>query len=200
MVFVFPVTVFLVYAIFCVDFEMCCCVSFPSSSISLHTFWGSLWMVYVNHNLVGFDFGSAAACQWNIAYRLAGERTASDPMPCVVYKHICIDHGLLSPALLFGFLLCSCPCPVCSLSSFFDLSMFIPILFRGLFRRLYFIFHPPPGVPKSKWPNPIDNNGFRVLGSRYYDPCGIAARMPPQLLVACTGSRARQLHFFAALW
>ena len=96
-------------------------------------------MVYVNHNLVGFDFGSAAACQWNIAYRLAGERTASDPMPCVVYKHICIDHGLLSPALFFGFLLCSCPCPVCSLSSFIVHSANLAFLTCPCLSRFFFV-------------------------------------------------------------
>jgi hypothetical protein len=122
-----------------------------------------------------------------------GERTASDRMPCAVYKHICIDRGLLSPApLLFGFLMCSCPCPVCSLSKLyrplcqprlFDLSKFIPIPFAVCFSAFSDFFSPlSPWRAKSRrqqW-------GQGYFGCRYYDSSGGAARVPRRLLLACT--------------
>lgn len=163
---------------------MYCCVIFPSpSSISLRAFWGSLWMVHVNHNLsIGvWLWQCCSSCQWNIAYISARERTASDQM-LVQFPSI---SAPITVGLLSGFLLRSYPCPVCSLSKLyylplcqprpFDLSMFIPILSAVCFGAF---------ISFSKWPNPVDNNGFRGFGSRYYDPCGTATRMPPHLWLA----------------
>jgi hypothetical protein len=121
-------------------------------------------------------------------------RTASDRMPCVVYKHICIDRGLLSRApLLFWFsdvfMSLSSPQPIkqsfifhsanlafltCpSLSLFFLRSASAPFLIFVLLA---------PWRAKSwrqQW-------GIGYLAVRYYDSSGVAARMPRQLLQAWT--------------
>ena len=122
-------------------------------------------------------------------------RTASDRMPCVVYKHICIDRGLLSRApLLFWFsdvfMSLSSSQPIKALSSTpptspFWLVQVYPYSFCGLLQRLswfFFLLLLAPWRAKSwrqQW-------GIGYLAVRYYDSSGVAARMPRQLLQAWT--------------
>jgi len=160
MVCVCPVTVSQVYALFCVDFEMYCCVIFPSSSMHIFAYFLRqlmdgvckpqssgvlLWQccsLSMEHSIqIGRRedcIGSDALCSLQ-AY-LHRSRSA---FPCSAFWFSAVFMSLssLQPIKLYR--------PLCQ-PRLFDLSMFIPILFRGLFRRLYFIFHPPPGVPKSK--------------------------------------------------
>ena len=128
------------------------------------------------------------------------ERTSSDRMPCVVYKHICSDRGLLSPApLLFGFLMCSCPCPVLSLSKLylplrqprlFDLSKFIPILSAVCFSAF------PEFFPSRSMACQIleTTMGSRVFGGRYYDATAASSGLHG---VAVLG-HSQQFRIFAA--
>jgi hypothetical protein len=146
----FPSMLYALSSLDSLDFETYCCVIFPSSSVSLHTFWG---MVYVNQNVVGFDFCCAAACQWNIAYRLVGLHQGVCPV-CfrIIYLH-------RSRSASRGSAFCvHVPVQFAArqaLSSTLPTSPFwlVQVYPRVLFRRLHFIFHPPLGVPKDHIPS-----------------------------------------------
>ena len=149
----------------------------------------------------GLTFGSAAACQWNTTCRWArqgGLRRIGCP---VQFTSISASIAVCFPGLLcfFGFLMCSCPCPVRSLSKLylplrqprlFDLSKFIPILSAVCFSAF------PDFFPSRSMACQIleTTMGSRVFGGRYYDATAASSGLHG---VAVLG-HSQQFRIFAA--
>lgn len=90
---------------------------------------------------------------------------------CILESYICIEPSITVCFSRLCFL-CSCPCPVCSLPSFIFHSANLAFLTCPSLSSCSVSapsFHFPPSPRRSKRPYPVDNNGFDVLGSRYYD-------------------------------
>jgi hypothetical protein len=173
------------YALSSVDFEMYCCVIFPSpNNISLRTFWGSLWMVHVNHNLsIGVWLWQCCSLSMEHSIQIGKGADCIGSDACAVSKHICTDHSRSAFWFSAAFISLSSLQPIKALlsstlpTSPFWLVHVYPDSFRGLFRRLYFVFQPPQAFQMTK-----------SRRSVWYSNSHATTPM------ACTRSSLRQLH------
>lgn len=131
------------------DFETYCCAIFPSSSVYLcilsgNGAWWWVWLLLccslsMEHSI---QIGKGADC------------IGSDA--CAVSKHICTDHSRSAFWFSAAFISLSSLQPIKALlsstlpTSPFWLVHVYPDSFRGLFRRLYFVFHPPQAFQMTK--------------------------------------------------